>query len=258
MILATIQVQSCQLLKDVSIAERRDAVPAQQPYIAAGQTEPGKTEWQLFPNKDSPIGVRAIVSTNSAGFRTPPRYQAHIVGDRLVSDTVNEQSRQFVVDGYAQVAGASATQFEMQVILPSGTTVGSGLSDEVTSEDFQAVVRVIAERIGGIDADIATFILQTLRGRISVGQRVSSGNIIPEDFDHFLSTIATRLSTSIDQLLADNQLTRQTLTLAIGDRLINPSAILLLNPLDIVFEEDFLAKLKTPLNWHVVWMGIEG
>ena len=36
-VLASIEVQNCQLAADVSAAERRDAIPEQQPYIATGQ-----------------------------------------------------------------------------------------------------------------------------------------------------------------------------------------------------------------------------
>lgn len=124
-VVASIQVQNCQLLKDVSAAERRDALPAQQPYVAAGRTQAGQTAWRLWPDAESPFGVATTVATTSAGFRTTPRYQAHIMGPRNFTLIDDNEERQGVVDGYAQISLPAAASFDLIVLLPTGL-IGSG------------------------------------------------------------------------------------------------------------------------------------
>lgn len=121
-VLASISVQNCQLAADVSGVERRDAVPAQQPYVAAGQSEAGATVWTLWPDAETPVGVSTTIATTVAGFRTPPRYQAHVMGERVIQPAPNTATnlRGAVIDGYAQVTNASATGFELIVLLPQG------------------------------------------------------------------------------------------------------------------------------------------
>lgn len=125
-VLASIQVQNCQLVADISGSERRDAVPAQQPYVAAGQTKAGQTQWRAWPPEDNQerfIGITTTVTTTDAGFRTTPRYQAHVIGSRLALQTDNQA--QIVVDGYTQVLNASAGSFDLVMTLPQGM-IGSG------------------------------------------------------------------------------------------------------------------------------------
>ncbi len=121
-VLATIEVQDCQLASDVSPAGRRDAVAEQQPYIAAGQSKPGETTWRLWPNDEQPLGVAATISTTSAGFRSTPAYQAHVVGQRVVPDS------ELVFDGYAQVVSPGPFSFDMVVLLPEGSLPGASLN----------------------------------------------------------------------------------------------------------------------------------
>ena len=121
-VLASIEVQNCQLAADVSAAERRDAIPEQQPYIATGQTEAGKTEWRLWPTENQPLGVATTVNTTQAGFRTGPRYQAHVVGARVMP------ASEIVIDGYAQVTNHGPFEFELVVLLPQGQLLGGILN----------------------------------------------------------------------------------------------------------------------------------
>ncbi len=131
-VLASIQVQNCQLAADVSGVERRDAVPAQQPYIAAGQSEAGATAWSLWPNTETPVGVRATIATTVAGFRTPPRYQAHVMGERVIPPDNSTETPGSVFDGYAQVTNATATGFDLIVLLPVGR-IGNFLLNPVVN-----------------------------------------------------------------------------------------------------------------------------
>jgi hypothetical protein len=120
-VLGAISVEGCRLAADVSSAERRDAIPEQQPFVFAGQTPAGATQWTLWPDEEIRLGVATQVETNEAGFRATPRYQAHVVGQRVVPPNHHEG---FVVEGYAEVADATATGFELRVILPEGTVGG--------------------------------------------------------------------------------------------------------------------------------------
>ncbi len=122
-VLGAIKVQNCSLAEDVSGAERRDALPAAQPYIASGNTVSGQTAWQLWPDDSNPVGLATTVVTTAAGFRNVPRYQAHVVGKRVL--TLSGEERQTVVDGYAQVANSTAASFELRMILPAGI-IGDG------------------------------------------------------------------------------------------------------------------------------------
>ncbi|MBE2201165.1 MAG: hypothetical protein IAE79_21305 [Anaerolinea sp.] len=135
-VLASIEVQNCQLLKDISAVERRDALPAQQPYVAAGQTKAGQTNWRLWPDAENPVGVATTVATTSAGFRTTPRYQAHIMGQRRFN--LDDHERDGLVDGYAQISLPAAASFELIVLLPAGMAgPGAILNPPVIfSEDF--------------------------------------------------------------------------------------------------------------------------
>jgi len=121
-VLASIEVKECQLAADASAAVRRDAVPEQQPYVAAGQTVEGGTRWQLWPNGNQRMGVVTTVDTTSAGFRSTPRYQAHVIGQRLLPDS------EMVIDGYAQVVTAGAFSFELVVLLPQGQMLNAVLN----------------------------------------------------------------------------------------------------------------------------------
>lgn len=122
-VLASVRILNCQLAEDVSSRERRDAIPPQQPYIASGSTTAGDTTWRLWPNAKETVGVVTTIPTSGAGFQTTPRYQAHVMGARLFRP---KKGNPFIVDGYVQIAQTTASSFEVRVILPTGTTAGSG------------------------------------------------------------------------------------------------------------------------------------
>ncbi len=123
-VLASIEVKECQLASDASGAVRRDAVPEQQPYIAAGQTVEGQTPWRLWPSGNDPAGVATTVSTAGAGFRSVPQYQAHVIGDRVIPNA------EAVIDGYAQVVQPTAFSFDLVVLLPRGRLSNAGLNPD--------------------------------------------------------------------------------------------------------------------------------
>jgi hypothetical protein len=269
-ILATIQVQNCQLLKDVSLAEQRNAVPAQQPYIYAGQTPAGQTQWRFYPDTEPHVGVVTTVSTGSAGFRNVPRYQANVVGDRLFQSEADEgdMSSQFFADGYAQVAAMTAGSFDLRVLLPRGATVGQSGVDFVNGADINLLFAAIVSRApAAVGSDLfarllsqrtfvgLTFVVFSFAGEFPFPISIT---IESSDFDGMLNAIAQRNSTTVDALLEANGFTRDTFSVQINDRLVIPGATLDLNPAELVFQDRFLDQLNADSGWSVVWMGIEG
>src|SRR5262249_28963371 len=102
-ILAQAEVLNCKLDKDVSIAQRLNARPSNQPYVCCGSVTPA---WQTFEltafdptsvlstNTGStqvllglpiilPIGLQAKIDTSECGFLTTPCYTVRIAGDRV-------------------------------------------------------------------------------------------------------------------------------------------------------------------------------
>jgi hypothetical protein len=91
--LARVEILNCALNRDVSLAERRNARPLSQPYIACGRVD--KPGWTMATNQtlspyetftprivNSPLQLQ--IDTSAAGFRTPPAYSVQIYGNRLM------------------------------------------------------------------------------------------------------------------------------------------------------------------------------
>jgi hypothetical protein len=264
-VLASIRVLNCQLAEDVSGRERRDAVPPQQPYVAAGRTTAGETAWQLWPNDNAALGVATTVSTSGAGFQTTPRYQAHVVGERIFQAAAGGEA--FIADGYTQIAQATASSFELRVILPTGTTIGSGQTVLFTVGDYDAVVsRILPEIIPLTSSEH----FRRMNGpRLTVGhslkyEEVLSGSLrettplTEEDFRGPLTRIAVGKGSTLDALLGANGWELNTVSVAVGQILALPGPDLDLNPPEKVFKPEFMDVLKKDLAWHVVWMGVEG
>jgi len=146
-VLASVEVQSCRLSSDVSTAERRNAMPEEIPYIFAGQTVAGDTDWRFWPDDTkTPLGVMTTVSTAEAGFGSTPRYLAHIVGARLFDPSSAGEpggDELVVVEGYADVTAAGTASFDLRVVLPqegyvgaNGSTVRLNAADVVFAQTF--------------------------------------------------------------------------------------------------------------------------
>jgi hypothetical protein len=122
-ILATAKVQNCQLAASLSPSERRDARPAQQPYVAAGASTPGATEWRLWPRDDAPAGVETTVDTSAAGFGSIPRYQAQLAGRRELSPPT-EAARGRIFEGFVSVEVPTRSSFVLRVAMPRNLLAG--------------------------------------------------------------------------------------------------------------------------------------
>jgi hypothetical protein len=128
-VLATASVQNCQLAQALSVDQTRRARGITTPFLAAGQTGLGATEWQLWqvtlPGAGPlTVGVFADVDTTSGGFAATPTYQAQLRGDRYF--TANQQGVEapFLVDGTLFVADAAPGGFTAYVLLPHPMRVG--------------------------------------------------------------------------------------------------------------------------------------
>ncbi len=124
-VLATIKVQDCELVANVSSAERRQARPSPQPYVMAGQTIAGSTFWQFYPSSTpgSALGVETVVDTSSAGFGMTPVYTAHVAGSRILKAAITggsggASSHGQLIDGLATIVDPSPTGFTLRVALP--------------------------------------------------------------------------------------------------------------------------------------------
>jgi hypothetical protein len=258
-VLGAIRVLNCQLAEDVSGRERRDAVPPQQPYVAAGRSEAGNTPWQLWPNEKAPLGVATTVATSSAGFQTTPRYQAHVAGERMYQAAPGGEIT--VVDGVAQIAQVTASSFEMRVLLPTGTTVGEKQSDFFTANDYKAVISKVAAA-EGVSVEL---VMLYNPPSLKVGQFLFFPfpfphylrQLLESDFGDPLTALAKRNKVTRAALLQANGWTLKTISVMVGQSIAVPGPALHLNPKKVL-KAPFMDVLKKNLGWHVVWMGVEG
>jgi hypothetical protein len=149
--LARAQVLNCRLERPLSVAQRRNAKPAEQPYVACGHAT--DLEWR-FPDGIAAIGFGlhavATVNTSDAGFRTPPCYSAHLLGSREFTFTVGGRTVKRLLDGFVLLLerkGSTATTptetgFDFSLLIPDSlfTRVPPQASDPDPrgAPDFQA------------------------------------------------------------------------------------------------------------------------
>jgi LysM domain len=311
-VLASVKVAGCALAEDASGAERRDAIPATQPYVFAGRTTAGETPWTLWPEAD-PVGVATTVTTTEAGFQATPRYFAHVVGERIA-----QTPRRLVVDGYAQVAAAGAGGFELRVILPSGATPDEERQYTLQPNDLRKVLAALSHddpttidvvlavnnlSLSGLSLAVgrqllvptdiiphtATFddavFFQVDFGRLAsrfsttveaiivanhglsiafvgqtllIPQKLHLVTVEATHLDVALAGVASAFGTTLDRIKAANGFNDASLSLSVGQVLQIPAPPLDFNPRDVVLTSEFLATLEQELDWHVVWLGVEG
>lgn len=106
--LARAEVLNCKLNQPLSVAQRRNAKPASQPFIWAGRTK-SKQVWDAEA-KNFAIEIILRVDTSAAHFRTPPRYFANVVGPREVKPVIpptNGQEVPMILDGFERLYSLS-------------------------------------------------------------------------------------------------------------------------------------------------------
>ncbi|WP_200248516.1 hypothetical protein [Thiococcus pfennigii] len=136
-VLGSIRVSNCRLAESVSGAGRRSAKPETQPYVAAGKTQAGATDWELWP-ASTPVGVATWVNTASAGFRSVPHYQAQVVCERLAPDpkipNVNNKPVPLFFAGYPWVTEPGSTGFRLRMVMPMGFVRFPGLGNSTVEQ----------------------------------------------------------------------------------------------------------------------------
>ena len=122
--LARAEILNCQLYRAVSIAERRSARPAQQPYVACGRSD--SDGWVVHVTNN---GIELVyeVDTSAAGFRTEPCYFAHLSGSRLFK----AKATTLVLEGFTSVADATADGFRFSFFIPAMLLQLAGDADDV-------------------------------------------------------------------------------------------------------------------------------
>lgn len=114
--LARAKVQHCEL-KELSIAERRNARPPVRPMIACGHADPAWTV-TLPLGGDSPLAVLdAPVSTLSAGFVNTPCYSARLEGDRVLAATIDGEDATFFAEGLVNLYDPTPESFRVSVMV---------------------------------------------------------------------------------------------------------------------------------------------
>jgi hypothetical protein len=151
LVLARAEVLNCQLDKDLSIAQRRNARPPRQPYIVCGEAQP--TNWRLFRLNEvgegtggiatgqftgpviSPFGLSAEIDTSSALFQTTPSYSARISGPRLMTITENGEKEDFIVDGLISVRDSRPKSFKVEVLLLVQSLLSTGANNPLVGTE---------------------------------------------------------------------------------------------------------------------------
>lgn len=276
-ILAVVSIQNCKLAADIDDTGRRSAVPVSQPYIVAGNTSEGNTDWEVWRDSaNGPVlGIKTTVTTADAGFQTAPRYQANVVGARITDNNV-------VIDGYAEIANATANSFDLQMSLPQGFASGNSRTTTVNQESFDQVINDVIDKlisqlqaqgitVPGIDAaEIHDLLVHTNGSRLYVGQTLTLGTpvgfptllsttykLVPDDFANALDRFASRNGTTREALLAANMMSMNNASLTLGGALIIPGDPIPMNPASILTAA-YMENFKSKLKWYVVWMGVEG
>jgi len=137
-VLARAEVLNCQLHSALSVAPRRNARPAKQPYIACGSVKVSSKDWTL----ENPQFVMAsearslklttaklstIIKTDDAGFVNIPCYMTNIEGNRIKLGT---EKSSFLIDGLISVSDLQPNKFAVEVRL-SVLTVSASDSDQL-------------------------------------------------------------------------------------------------------------------------------
>lgn len=143
-VLTRVEVLDCKLRQQISLAERRDARPSCQPYIACGETPIAFWSQRIEgPEQTTESGARILsfflaadVSTASAGFATTPAYTVRLQGERLRVE--HNEVQFFILDAPAQVSDPRPGSFRVSLNL-SLTLIDPELDPDGLLEGWTAV-----------------------------------------------------------------------------------------------------------------------
>jgi hypothetical protein len=138
-VLAQAKVKECKLFAALSVEQRRDARPSQQPYVGAGEVAGTHANWALWKTESedeeeedgeegeensgaSIVGVKIEVDTSDARFGSVPQYQAQVRGDRIMRDdrllAGEDELDTCIVDGVPYLRETGRTGFTLFIHLP--------------------------------------------------------------------------------------------------------------------------------------------
>jgi hypothetical protein len=115
--LARAEVLNCRLNQPLSLAQRRNSQPQQQPYTFAGRT-PLTKRILTASTEASGILLRVQVDTSAANFRSPPRYFAHITGERHFTIPILEVDRSLILDGFGRIEKSDRLSLSFGLLIP--------------------------------------------------------------------------------------------------------------------------------------------
>jgi hypothetical protein len=141
LVLAAIQVKNCLLAATPSAAERREARPGTQPYVAAANTKSGATSWDWFMVNNQIAGISTIVDTTAAGFSGTPVYSANVIGNRLLDASGP------VIDGAVTIDDPTSTSFTLRMTLPRNLPL-AGAKLNPDSIFVQATLDALETKLG--------------------------------------------------------------------------------------------------------------
>jgi hypothetical protein len=122
-VIARAEVLACRLRQPVSVAVRRSARPARQPYLACGDVTIPEWEEVLEVVAIPALAIYSLtttIDTSEAGFFTPPCYSVRFDFERV--RIVDAQIESVVADGPPNVVEALTDRFRVNVL----ATVGRG------------------------------------------------------------------------------------------------------------------------------------
>ena len=126
-VLAWVRIENCRIGK-IERTQRREISPALQPYLVAGATPEGATDWSFWPNDNSWMGVQTSVDTSRAGFTSTPVYTAQLIGSRVGAQNAP-------IDGFSEIVSPTPTGFVLRVLMPRNLPLGGPLGGPILNPD---------------------------------------------------------------------------------------------------------------------------
>lgn len=114
LVLARVEVLQCRLRQDISLAERRSARPARQPYLACGSQAPDWTEVSIA--QEIIFHLTTTIDTSAAGFLTTPCYSVRLDGPRVWLDNEGELER-LAVDAAHSIVDPTPVGFKLEIVV---------------------------------------------------------------------------------------------------------------------------------------------
>ena len=118
-VLASIDILDCALTAAPSKAQRRNARAEVQPYVRAGVSPAGATDWSYFTDLGVIAGVQATIDTSTAAFGSTPSYVANLMGDHVLAPSTR------VVDGILSIVAPAPGSFVARVTMPRNLKIGT-------------------------------------------------------------------------------------------------------------------------------------